>query len=97
MNDVFQMRVRAAAVAGWWTLLIGVVFLSLQWLVYLAVMSHRPAWLLCLWGPETSWPLIQSVWFWATAILKLCLWLAALLVLWLTLWARQLRKRAGGA
>jgi hypothetical protein len=97
MNDVFQMRVRAAAVAGWWTLLIGVAFLSAQWLAYLAVMSHRPAWLLCLWGPDVSWSLIQSVWFWATAILKLCLWLLALLVIWLTLWARQLRKRAGGA
>jgi hypothetical protein len=97
MNDVFQMRVRAAAVAGWWTLLIGVVLLLLTWVVYLFAMSHQPAWLMSLWGPGVSWSFVQTVWFWGMGILKLCLWLAALLVLWLTLWARQLRKRAGGA
>ncbi len=34
MNDVFQKRVRAAAVAGWWTLLIAVIFLAIQWIAY---------------------------------------------------------------
>jgi len=97
MNDVFQVRVRTAAVAGWWTLLIGLVFISVQWMAYLAAMAHRPAWLLSVWGPEASWPLIQSVWFWAIVGLKACLLLAALPVVWLTLWARQLRKRAGAA
>jgi hypothetical protein len=27
--------------------------------------------------------------------LKVCVWLLALVVLWLTLWARQLKKREG--
>ena len=31
MNDVFEKRVRAAAVAGWWTLLIDVGFLLAFW------------------------------------------------------------------
>ena len=35
MNDVFEKRVRAAAVAGWWTLLIAVGFITLH-------MGHLP-------------------------------------------------------
>jgi hypothetical protein len=30
MNDVFEKRVRAAAAAGWWTLLVAVLFITLQ-------------------------------------------------------------------
>ena len=39
MNDIFEKRVRTAAVAGWWVVLITLVFVVLQWLVYLAVTS----------------------------------------------------------
>ena len=92
MNDQFGKRVRAAAVAGWWVALIAVGFLTLQWLIYLAVMSAHPAWLLSLWGPGVDWPFVQSVWLWAVAAFKFCVWLMVLAVLWLTLWARQLRK-----
>ncbi len=92
MNDVFGKRVRAAAVAGWWTVLIAVGFITLQWIIYLAVMATRPAWLLSMWGPGTDWPFVQQVWFWAIAILKFSVWLLALVVIWLTLWATQLRK-----
>ncbi len=94
MNDIFEKRVRAAAVAGWWTVLITVAFITLQWIVYLAVMSARPAWLLAMWGPGTDWPFVQQIWFWAIVVLKFVLWLMMLVVIWLTLWARQLRKHA---
>lgn len=95
MNDIFEKRVRAAAVAGWWTLLVAVGFIVVQWLIYLAVMSAQPAWLLAMWGPDTDWACVQRVWFWAIAFLKFIVWLATLVVIWLTLWARQLRKRLG--
>jgi len=97
MNDLFEKRVRAAAVAGWWVVLIAAAFLLLQWIIYRRLMSTRPACLLSMWGPDLSWAFVQKVWFWAIAAFKLCVWLWTLLVLWLTLWARQLRKRAGGA
>ncbi len=96
MNDVFQQRVRAAAVAAWWTVLVAVGFVTLLWIVYLAVMSARPAWLLTMWGPGIDWSFVQTVWFWAVAVLKFCVWLMALSAIWLTVWARQLGKRAGG-
>ena len=94
MNDTFENGVRAAAVAGWWTLLMGAGFLTLLWITYL-IMSARPTWLLFLWGPDASWLAIQNVWFWGMAIFKFCLWLLTLMDLWLTLSARQLGKWAG--
>ena len=97
MNDVFEKRVRAAAVAGWWAVLIAVGFIVVHWLVYLAVINTRPAWFLSMWGPNFDWVFVQMVWFWAIAILKFIVWLMALIALWLTLWARQLRNRATGS
>jgi hypothetical protein len=96
MNDAFQRRVKAAAVAGWWMLLIAVVFLFVLWIAYLIVMAAQPAWLLTLWGPDMSWPFVQNVWFWAMGAIKFCLWLMALVVTWLSLWACQLRKQSSG-
>lgn len=96
MNETFENRVRAAAVALWWAALIAVVFISLQWIIYLAVMNARPAWVLSMWGPNIDWAFVQLVWFWGIAIMKFLLWLIVLIALWLTLWARQLRKRTSG-
>lgn len=95
MNDAFEKRVKAAAIALWWVVLIAVAFIVLHWIVYLAVMHARPAWVLPMWGPNLDWAFVQMVWFWAITTMKLILWLLVLLALWLTLWAQQLRKRIG--
>ena len=87
MNEIFEKRVRAAAVAGWWMLLIAVVFNVIQWGAYLWIMNTKPEWVHCMWGPDISWSFVQNLWFWITAVFKLCLWLMALVVIWLTLWA----------
>jgi hypothetical protein len=92
MNDVFEKRIRAAAIAGWWVVLIALAFIFLQ----LALMHARPPCVLLMWGPNLDWPFVQMVWFWAIAALKFVLLLIVLIVLWLTLWARQLRKQAKG-
>ena len=96
MNDMFEKRVRAAAVEGWWVILVAVAFLLVVWLVYLAIMSTQPAWFLALCGPDVSWPFLQNLCLWMVSIFKLCVWLMFLVVLWLTLWARQLRKQSDG-
>ena len=95
MNETFQNKLQASVRAGWWTLLIGAVFLTSQWIVYLVLMSSRPSWLPALWGNGIAWDTIQNLWLWGTAIFKLCLWILALVVIWLTLWSRQLKKEAG--
>ncbi len=93
MEETFEKRVRAAGAAAWWTVLIGIIVVAIQWFAYLAVVALQPAWFLRLWGPGVTWPFVQTVWFWGTAVLKLFLWVLAVVALWLTLWARQLRKR----
>ena len=92
MNDEFERRVRAAAVAAWWVVLFAAGLLILSWLAYLAVISAQPAWLMSLWGPGLTWDYVQSVWFFAIVTFKMIVWLMVLTALWLTLWARQLRK-----
>src|SRR5574340_349374 len=91
MNDELSVKVRSAAISGWWTLLIGAAFLTVQWLAYLAIMNVRPGWVAAMWGGE-DWATIQSLWLRMAAVFKLCLWLAALPVIWLSLWARKLRR-----
>ena len=92
MNDDFAKRVRSAAIAGWWTVLIAAIFLTLQWFAFLSMMRHKPAWVLELWGSDMQWATIQTVGLWLTGVLKLCIWIAAMIALWLTLWARRLRQ-----
>ena len=43
MDEIFTKKVRAAAVAGWWTLLIVYCILLIQWLAYLLIMTKQPA------------------------------------------------------
>ena len=95
MNDMLAIRVRAAAVAGWWTVLIAAGFITLLWAIYLLMMAQRPAWILAMWRPGADWPEVQHVCLGAIVTLKFVVWLMTLAVIWLTLWGRQLSKRAG--
>jgi len=95
MNDNFEKGVRSAAVAGWWTLLIAMGLFLIQWVMYLLVLPTQPAWVLTLWGPGGTWQEVRIVWFWFLAGFKVILLLASFVLVWLTLWARQLRKRTG--
>jgi hypothetical protein len=95
MEDTFAARIRAAAAATWWTVLVAAVFLAVQWLAYLLIMNVKPGWAVPLLGPEETWDTIRPVWFRIVVYLKVFVWLLALAALWLTLWARQLRSGAG--
>ena len=90
MNDSFERKVRAAAIATWWVALIGYVMLTAIWLVYLAMVTTRPSWLPAMWGQDVSWDVMQTVSLWFMGVFKLFLWFLILVALWATLWARQL-------
>lgn len=93
MDRDLARRVRSAAVAGWWALLIATIFLAGQWAVYLVIIGSKPAWMLSFWGGgEIEWGTIQAIWLWMTAVFKVALWVAATLVIWLSLWARRLAR-----
>jgi len=54
MNEAFEKKVRAAAVAGWWVVLIGYALLTLTRGVYLVLVSARPEWMRAPWGGKMS-------------------------------------------
>lgn len=92
MNDSFEKKLRAAAVAAWWVVLIGYALLTLTWGVYLILVTARPEWMLAMWGQNVTWDFMQTVSIWFLGVFKLFLWFLFLAALWLTLWARQLQK-----
>jgi hypothetical protein len=93
MNGVFAQRVRSAAIAGWWTLLIATIFLTVQWVAYLSIIGSQPAWMLRVWGGgDMHWGTIQTIWVWITAVFKMIVWVVTMLVIWLSLWARRLAR-----
>ena len=56
-------------------------------------MFVRPGCLLTMCGQvEVSWAFVQTVSLWFMSGFKLFMWYPILIVLWLTLWAKQLRK-----
>jgi hypothetical protein len=93
MNDDFAKKVRSAAIAGWWTLLIGAIFVTIQWVAYLHIMRRKPDWVLAVWGSgDVTWSTVQVMWLWFVGVFKIILWSMALVVIWLSLWAHGLRK-----
>jgi hypothetical protein len=93
MNDMFETKVRCAAVAGWWTVLVAAGIFLIQWVIYLLVVPAQPAWVLTLWGPGATWEAVRTTWFWFLAGFKTFLLVVAFFLVWLSFWARQLRKR----
>ena len=92
MDQVFTRKVWAAAIAGWWTVVIAYCILLIQWLAYLLIMARQPAGMTWLWGAGVTWPEIRTIWLWAMVAFKLGVGMMIFVVLWLTLWARRLGK-----
>lgn len=86
--------IRSAARAGWQMLAVSWSLLILNWSIYLYVMKQRPEWFLSVWGVGADWVLVQDIWLRASVYLKIGAWLQALLVIWLSFWARELRHLA---
>ena len=93
MDDLFIRKVRTAAVAGWWTLLIAYCILLVQWLAYLLIMTKQPAGILSIWGNGITWPEIRNIWLWGMVVYKFIVGIMLFIIIWLTLWARQLAKK----
>ena len=70
MDDTFQIKVHAAAVAAWQAVVIAALFFVVQWLLFLGVMATQPAWVVPFWGPGATWESIHTVWFQALVYLR---------------------------
>ena len=92
MNDTLPRRLHAAVVAGWWTVGIAWVIFLAGWRGYLGIMSARPGWVLALLGSGVTWDEARTIYLFAFVAMKMLVWLMLMVVVWLTLWARQLRR-----
>ena len=86
MSEEFAAVVRSAAVAGWWTILVGAIWITIAWLTWRVVIKSKPAWLMKLWGFDLSWEQVQLAMFYAMAIMKIILFICILICIWLSLW-----------
>ncbi len=88
MSEELREIICSAAVAGWWTVLIGAIWLTATWLIWMQILKAKPAWLIRLWGGNLTWEQVQSVMITFMAVAKLILFVCLLGSVWLTLWAR---------
>jgi hypothetical protein len=84
--------VRAAAAAGWWVILIAMRCISLY-----GRLPRRHDHSACMVAydvgqAEVNWAVVQTVSLWFMGVFKMFAWLLFLVVLRMTLWARQLQK-----
>ncbi|MCE5328251.1 MAG: hypothetical protein LLG01_17745 [Planctomycetaceae bacterium] len=94
LNDILARRVKAAAGAAWWTLLIMVIILTGAWIGVLLVTHQRPEWVGNLIGGKIDWDQIHTMYLWFFGAMKMILWVVFMLSVWLSIWARKLRRIA---
>ena len=61
MDEIFAKKVRAAEVAGWWTVLIAYCILLIQGFAYLLIIPRQPAGMLCFWDESVIWQEIRNI------------------------------------
>ena len=93
MDDTLANRGKAAAVAGWKTVLLFAGFLTVAWLAAMAWLQIRPEWILKICGGgQFDWDRLQMMYLWVFTVMKMLLWVMLALALWLSLWSRQLKR-----
>lgn len=90
MEGSFHGKVRAAAIAAWWTLLVAVVVHIIQSVVCLVILHNHPAWLTAMLGGIT-WDTLQTLILWVIVVLRITIWLMLIAAVWLTIWAAKLK------
>ncbi len=90
-NDLFQRRVARAAGAMWWTVLIAVIWVVLAWLSTLWIFNARAEWVARLWY-GIDWDTFRSIVISVIMTIRIILFVMILAAIWLSLWARGLRK-----
>lgn len=94
MPTTFEQRLSAAVRAGWWTVLIAIGVVSLQWIGYATFIAKQPAWFLRLWGPDMSWARIESMVLQSLILFRLFVGAFLLVVIWGSFWSVALKRRA---
>ena len=90
--DAFGKRVRTAAVAGWWTILIGAAWISAAWFFTTWILAAKPDWVLALWGGIITWEDASDIVVRYFTTFKIIFFVMLMLTIWLSIWASKLKK-----
>ncbi len=91
MSGPLYKRVRAAAVAAWWTVLIGAVLVAFQWFGFVHIVRVKPHWLQDMAG-GMDWANIEAFGLTMIVIVRLLIFVLLLVTIWLSIWANRLKK-----
>jgi hypothetical protein len=91
-DSPFVRRLAAAARAGWWTLLIGAIILTVQFFGYTLVMRCEAFWSWELGLMNTDATTMNRMVLHYVAAMKGFLLLLLMASIFLSLWARRLRR-----
>lgn len=92
MDNIQSTKIRTAASAAWWTLLLATLLISAIWLIYVWMVNQRAAWMQGLWAPGMTWETVGPYALWGVTVFKVFLWMLLTAAIWLSLWARGLKK-----
>ena len=87
----FETRLRCAVVAGWWTALIAWVWFTAAWFGWLLIKAASPGFIEWAWG-GVGLAEMQDVVFAFFGVMKMGLFAWVIIVIFLTIWSRKLRK-----
>jgi hypothetical protein len=86
-------RVRAAAGAAWWALIIAYLFMAGAWCGVLTLLDRKPAWAIVAWGGgEIQWGDVHRIYITFFGVLKVLLFILLVVAMWLSFWHRRLRR-----
>ena len=96
MSDALAQRVRAAAAAGWKTVILFWALMAAGWIGVLVILHYRPGFVLTLiGGGKMDWDRLQTLYLEYFAVFKMILLVLLIAVVWLGFWGRKLRKLGG--
>jgi len=87
-------KVRAAARAGWWTVILISLFMTGGWFLAIALLRAQPEWASTFWPGKVDWDEIRTIYIWAFGMMKMMVWLMVGLTIWLTFWGGRLKRLA---
>jgi len=94
MSDGFSQRVRAAASAGWRTVLVFWLLLIGSWVLTMTLMRYEPAWVLKLIGERMTWDELGKLYIDYFAIMKTMVLALLIVTVYLTFWSKRLGRSA---
>ena len=92
-NELVRKNVCAAAAGAWVAAIVGLIWMTLGWGLWLLILYAKPGCLLSLWGGgELNWDQVQLMCIGFFGLFKLIIFALVLTAICLTIWARGLSK-----